>query len=39
MEKEVATYCSILTWKTPGAAKAGGLPSTGTQESQSQLSD
>ena len=38
-EKEVATYCSILTWKTPGAAKASELPSTGTQKSQSQLSD
>ena len=31
LEKEIATYCSILAWKTPQMGKPGGLHSTGSQ--------
>ena len=29
LEKEMATHCSILAWRIPGAGEPGGLPSTG----------
>ena len=31
MEKEMATYSSILAWKIPWTEEPGGLPSTGSQ--------
>ena len=27
LEKEMATHSSVLTWRIPGTAKPGGLPS------------
>ena len=30
LEKEMATYSSILTWRIPGTAEPGGLPSMGS---------
>ena len=30
LEKEMATYSSVLAWKIPGMGKAGGLPSMGS---------
>ena len=29
LEKEMATYSSVLAWRIPGMAKPGGLPSMG----------
>ena len=29
LEKEMATYASVLAWRFPGTAKPGGLPSMG----------
>ena len=29
MEKEMATYSSVLAWRIPGTGKPGGLPSMG----------
>ena len=29
LEKEMATYCSILAWRIPGMGEPGGLPSMG----------
>ena len=29
LEKEMATYSSVLAWRTPGMGEPGGLPSTG----------
>ena len=31
LEKEVATYSSILAWRIPGTGEPGGLPSMGSQ--------
>ena len=30
LEKEMATYCSVLAWRIPGTAEPGGLPSMGS---------
>ena len=30
LEKEMATHSSVLAWKIPGVAEAGGLPSMGS---------
>ena len=38
LEKEMATYSSILAWRVPGTEEPGGLQSTGSQ-SQTRLSD
>ena len=32
LEKEMATYSSILAWRIPGMGKPGGLPSMGRTE-------
>ena len=32
LEKEMATYSSILAWKTPSTEEPGGLQSKGSQE-------
>ena len=39
LEKEMATYCSILAWKVPWTEEPGRLPSMGSQKSQTQLSN
>ena len=31
LEKEMATYCSILAWEIPQTEKSGGLQSMGLQ--------
>ena len=36
MEKEMATYSSVLAWRNPGMGEPGGLPSLGSQ-SQTRL--
>ena len=33
LEKEMATYTSILAWRTPSTEEPGGLQSVGSQES------
>ena len=41
LEEGMATHCSVLAWRTPGAGEPGGLQSTGvaqTQTWQKQLS-
>ena len=30
LEKEMATYSSVLTWRIPGTGEPGGLPSMGS---------
>jgi len=30
LEKEMATYSSVLAWRIPGTGEPGGLPSMGT---------
>ena len=30
LEKEMATYSSVLAWRIPGTGKPGGLPSMGS---------
>ena len=30
MEKEMATYSSVLAWRIPGTREPGGLPSLGS---------
>ena len=30
LEKEMATYSSVLAWRTPGMGEPGGLPSMGS---------
>ena len=30
LEKEMATYSSVLAWRIPGMAEPGGLPSVGS---------
>ena len=37
--KEMATHSSILVWEIPQTEKPGGLQSTKSHKSQSQLSD
>ena len=39
LEKEMATYSSILAWKIPWAEKPGRLQSIGFQKSWTRLSD
>ena len=34
LEKEMATHSSVLAWRIPGTAEPGGLPSMGSQQSQ-----
>ena len=34
LEKETATYSSILAWKIPGTEEPGGVQSMGSQNSQ-----
>ena len=29
-EKEIATHCSVLAWRTPGTEEPGGRPSMGS---------
>ena len=31
LEKEMATYSSVLAWRIPGTVEPGGLPSTGSR--------
>ena len=33
LEKEMATHSSVLAWRIPGTGEPDGLPSTGSQES------
>ena len=30
LEKDMATHCSVLAWRTPGTGEPGGLPSVGS---------
>ena len=39
LEKEMATHSSILAWEIPQTEKPRGLQSTGSQKTQTQLSD
>jgi len=39
LEKEMATYSSILAWEIPWTEELGWLQSMGSQKSQTQLSD
>ena len=39
LEKEMATHSSILAWRIPWMEEPGGLQSTWTQKSWTQLSD
>ena len=39
LEKEMATYSSILGWEISWTEEPGGLQSTGSQKSQTGLSD
>ena len=39
LEKEMATHCSILVWRTPWTENPGGLQSMGSQKSRTGLSD
>ena len=39
LEKGTATYSSILAWRLPWTEEPGGLQSTGSKKSQTQLSD
>ena len=39
LEKEMATHSSILAWEIPWTEEPGGLQSTGSQRSWTQLSD
>ena len=39
LEKEMATYSTILAWKTPWTEEPGGLQPVGSQKNQTQLSD
>ena len=39
LEKEMATYSSILAWEIPRTDEPGGLQSMGLQKSWTQLSD
>ena len=37
LEKEMATYSSVLAWRIPGTGEPGGLPSMGSVQSRTQL--
>ena len=39
LEKGIATHFSILAWKIPWTEEPGGLLSTGSQKSQTRLSN
>ena len=39
LEKEMATYSSILAWRIPWTEEPGRLQSMGSQKSQTQLRD
>ena len=39
LEKEMATHSSILAWKIPWTEEPGRLQSTGSQKSQTRLSN
>ena len=39
LEKEMATHSTILSWEIPWTEDPGGLQSTGSQKSQTLLSD
>ena len=39
LEKEMATYSTILTWEIPWTEEPGGLQSMGSQKSWKQLSN
>ena len=39
LEKEMATHCSILVWRTPWTGNPGRLQSMGSQKSRTGLSD
>ena len=39
LEKEMATYSSIVDWEIPWTGEPGGLQSTGSQKSQPRLSN
>ena len=39
LKKDMATHPSIFAWRIPWTEEPGGLQSTGSQKSQSQLSD
>ena len=39
LEKKMATHSSILAWEIPQTEEPGGLQSTGSQKSQTRLSD
>ena len=39
LEKEMATHSSILAWEIPWTEEAGGLQSTGLQESQLDMTE
>ena len=35
LEKEMATYSSVLAWRIPGTGEPGGLPSMGLHRTES----
>ena len=37
LEKEMATYSSVLAWRIPGMGEPGGLPVYGVAESRTRL--
>ena len=39
LEKEMATHSSVLAWEIPWTEEPGELQSTGSQKSQTQLSN
>ena len=39
LENEMATHSGILAWEIPWMVEPGGLQSTGSQKSQTQLSN
>ena len=39
LKKEMATHCSILTWRIPGTGEPGGLPSMGSHRIRQDWSD
>ena len=39
LEKEMATYASILAWDIPLTEEPGGLQSVGLENNQTQLND
>ena len=39
LEKEMATYSSVLAWRIPGTAEPGGLPSVGSHRVRHDWSD